>query len=117
MPDISQLGASGAVVIVVIFFLKYLREENAKNNIALDKLTKATIQNTAATKSADTYLRQRNGRDIEKHQELLVATKAIPDTLKQIADDQATAIIKAVTVKEQHVEHAHVEHQTVQNKE
>lgn len=70
---------------------------------ALNHLTKATVQNTEATKSADTYLKQRNGRDIEKHAELLLATQAIPTTLQQIADEQAKAIISAMEVREQHV--------------
>lgn len=81
---------------------------------ALNTLTNATLKNTEATSSADAYLKQRNGRDIEKHTELLKATKAIPATLKKIADDQAIAIIKAVKIERQYVEHSHVEHETVQ---
>lgn len=113
--DLAQFGASGAVVVVVIIFLKYMREETTNRDRtylqvaqALDKLTRATLKNTEATTSADTYLKERNGRDIEKHHELLMATKEIPKTMKKIADEQAHAIIEAVTVKEQHVDHQYV---------
>jgi hypothetical protein len=118
--DFAQLGPAGAVVVVVWFFLRFMREEAVKRDRtykevaqALTKLSVATDKNTQATKSADTYLKQRNGRDIEKHHELLVATQAIPTALKQIADDQAAAIIQAVNV-EQNVTKQHVETQVVE---
>lgn len=120
MPDLAQFGASGAVVVVVYFFLRFMREEAKKRDetygqvaAALTVLNKSVIENTSATTSADTYLKQRNGRDIEKHAELLKATKAIPITLKKIAQKQATEIIKAVKVERQYIEHADIGKQTV----
>lgn len=121
--DLSGLGPSAAVVIVVIAFIKYMQARDEKQDAIYEKvatsltnldrtvgkLSTATTKNTEATISADTYLKQRNGRDIEKHAELLVATQAIPEKMQAIADTQARAIIKAVTIKEQHVEHQHVE--------
>ena len=132
--DIAQFGASGAVVAVVLLFLKFMREEGIKRDEsykqvakALDRLSKNTGENSlqskltrAAIKASDSYLRERNGRDNEKHQmliniseEQLKATQAIPATLKKIADDQSAAIITAVKVEQQHVEHQHIEHEVV----
>lgn len=122
--DLSQLGASGAVVIVVILFLRFMKDEATKRDItysqvakALNQLTKATDNNSKATTSADTYLKQRNGRDIEKHEELLRATQAIPKTLEHIADAQAKAIIEGVALRSQHVKVQHVEKEIIHNKE
>ncbi len=93
------------------------RDETYKEvAVALNRLIISTDQNTMATTSADTYLKQRNGRDIEKHAELLKATEAIPITLRKIATDQSKAIIKAVTIQDQHVEHQHVDHEIVKAK-
>lgn len=118
--DLSQLGASGAVVIVVILFLNFMKEEGKKRDetyakvaIALDSVTGATRQNTAATENADNYLQQRNGRDIESHKETLIAIQAIPDTMQQIADDQVIAITKALTRTTTQVKQQQVEHQVV----
>ncbi len=108
---LAALGIVSACVAGLIWVIKRMFNDILP---ALKNLTKATELNTSATQSADTYLKARNGRDIEKHAELLKATQAIPDTLKRIADDQASAIIKAVTVqeniKEQHVGMQNVEH-------
>lgn len=122
--DLSQFGASGAVVVVVLLFLRFMRDEATKRDVtyaevakALNKLSEATVKNTRATQSADTYLKQRNGRDIEKHTELLKATQAIPKTLEHIADAQAKAIIDGVTLRSQHVEVQHVEKEIIHKKE
>lgn len=84
---------------------------------ALNGLRKATEQNISATKSADIYLRERNGRDNEHHQAVLESINAIPDTLRNIADDQQKAIIKAVKVSKQNVTEQKVEHQTIKTRE
>lgn len=122
--DLAQFGASGAVVAVVVLFLKFIKEEAEKrdktyDNVAkaLDRLSKATTKNTSATTSADVYLRERNGRDNEHHAGTLKAINAIPVTLKKIADDQQKAIIKAVKVERQNVTEQKVEHQTVRHVE
>lgn len=118
--DLAQFGASGAVVAVVVLFLKFIKEEAEKRDRtyeevakALNKLSANTTKNTAATTSADTYLRQRNGRDNEHHAATLKAIQVIPATLKKIADDQQKAIIKAVKVERQSVTEQKVEHQTI----
>jgi transcription elongation factor GreA-like protein len=78
--DISQLGASGAVVIVVAFFLKYMKEEAIKREETINKLGKAVDQNTSATKELVktnrehyNFLKNLNGK----------LTKAVTDTAKE----------------------------------
>lgn len=122
--ELAQFGASGAVVAVVVLFLKFIKEEAEKrgktyDNVAkaLDRLSKATTKNTSATTSADIYLRERNGRDNEHHAAALKAINAIPVTLKKIADDQEKAIIRAVKADRQNVTEQKVEHQTVKHVE
>lgn len=121
--DLSALGPSAAVVVVVITFIKYMSlrdqkqdETNKELAAALKKLSSNTAKNTEATISADTYLKQRNGRDIEKHEELLKATQAIPETMQAIADLQAEKLLDAVKIHNQYVEHQHVDKETVKEK-
>lgn len=76
----------------------------------MEENIKATIANTEATRSADKYLKERNGRDIEKHEELIKATEAIPVKMQYIADTQAKAIVNNLKqVKEQKVTHQYVD--------
>lgn len=118
--DLAQFGASGAVVVVVIVFLKFLREEGKNRDKTyelvseeLSKLSNSTDKNTQATKSADEYLRERNGRDNEHHGAVLTAINEIPKTMKKIANAQSKAIINAVSVNEQSVKEQTVKHQTI----
>lgn len=84
---------------------------------ALEGLKTATDQNTSATRSADVYLRERNGRDNEHHKSVLTAIDAIPTTLEKIAKEQEKSIIQAVKVERQSVKEQKVEHQTVKKKD
>jgi hypothetical protein len=110
--DIAQFGASGAVVAVVLLFLKFMREEGAKRDIsaqvvakALDKLSSVTAKNTAATIQADTYLKQRNGRDNEQHgvnikiqQDMVQQIQKIPDIIyskEKQRSEESRAILAA----------------------
>lgn len=104
---IAALGIVSACVAGLIWVIKKMFNDIIP---AIDGLKKATDQNTKATKSADTYLRDRNGRDTEHHKATLVAIEAIPVTLKKIANDQEKAIIKAVKVDRQSVTEQRVEH-------
>lgn len=106
---LAALGIVSACVAGLIWVIKRMFNDILP---ALDGLKAATISNTRATKTADQYLRDRNGRDVEKHAELLKATQEIPKVMQEIADNQAQAIISAVDVKEQHVEHQHIDKQT-----
>lgn len=85
MPELSQLGASGAVVVTVLLFLKFMREESSKRDATYLKISQSLNKNTQATKTADTYLRERNGRDGERHAELIAVTQAIVDRLDKSA--------------------------------
>lgn len=102
--DISQFGASGAVVAVVILFLKFMRDEATKRDVTYNNVARALERNTRATTKADIYLQQRNGRDAEFQRENIRAIQNIPKTMQRIANAQSKAIITAVTVKEQHVD-------------
>lgn len=115
---IAILGSTvGALVYVIKFMFNKVIPMLEQQIKVTGKLLTATSNNTSATKSADEYLRQRNGRDAEKHQELLEVTKEIPLTLQRIADTQAESIIKAIKIKEQHVEHQHVEISSVEHED
>ena len=111
---VTSVGLLGWVVKFLLQEMKKSMDNNTESYKlvakALDKLSRTTDKNTMATKSADSYLRQRNGRDNEHHTAVLKAIETIPNTLRKIADDQSKAIIKAVTVKEQIVEHQQVDH-------
>lgn len=113
--DFSQFGASGAVVVVVFLFLKFMKDEGVKRDTTYAKVAKALENNEKAVATADKYLRERNGRDAQSHKELMIAVQAIPITMQDIADKQAEAIVTAVTVKEQNVGKQIVDHQTVKD--
>lgn len=111
--NLAVIAILATTVGALVWVIKYLFTKVVP---ALDGLKQSTEANTQATKAADQYLRERNGRDSEHHTESLKAIQAIPPTLQKIADEQAQAIIKAVTVQEQHVEHQYVEKETVNKK-
>ena len=80
----------------------------------IEKLNQSTLANTEATKNADKYLRDRNGRDGENHEQLIKATEAIATKMQSIADSQSKALLKTMNqVKEQKVEHQHVDQVTI----
>lgn len=117
MNDAGLLAALGIVASCVAGLIWVIKRMFSDILPALNGLKKSTDQNTEATKSADTYLRDRNGRDAEHHKAALKAIQAIPKTLKKIAKDQEVAIIKAVKVDKQSVTEQRVEHQTVRAKD
>lgn len=80
----------------------------------IEDLQKVTAANTKATKSADDYLRQRNGRDNEHHKETMKVIKAIPDKMQKIADKQAeTLAMNLKKLPAQNIQHQTVEQQDV----
>lgn len=111
---LAALGIVSACVAGLIWVIKRMFNDILP---ALDGLKAATQSNTSATKSADEYLRERNGRDNEHHAATLKAINAVPTTLQKIADDQAKAIIKAVTVEKQSVNEQTVAHQHVKSQD
>jgi len=116
---ISIIAILGTTTGALIWIIKHLFE---KIYPVLDKLVVATETNTQATISSETYLRQRNGRDIEFHKEMMAKIQAIPTKvdeqtgvlakeLKRVGDLTAERIAQAKesethqTVVEQNVEH------------
>lgn len=80
----------------------------------IEDLQKVTLANTKATKSADDYLRQRNGRDNEHHQETMKVIQAIPDKMQKIADIQAKTLEENLRkLPSQNIEHQVVQEQNV----
>ncbi len=80
---IAIVGILSATVGALIWIIKYLFSEFKP---ALDGLIKSTDQNTLATKSADEYLRERNGRDNEFHKEVMASLQDIPIQARAQAD-------------------------------
>lgn len=86
---IAVVGVLGTCVGGLIWVIKKMFNQIIP---AIDSLTKATQGNTRATKSADTYLRERNGRDASMHKELIQAVQAIPEQIIETANITAKAL-------------------------
>lgn len=105
--DLSQLGASGAVVIVVVLFLKFIREEEIAREKSINNLSKAIDKNTKTS--------QKHLGAIEK--QVQASTKAreasheVLTFMKKLNGKLETATIQKVT--EQNVAHQTVEKQEV----
>lgn len=107
---LAALGIVSACVAALVWVIRFMFGRLVP---MIEELIKNTAANTSITESADKYLRDRNGRDSEHHKATLSAINKIPTTMKKIADAQAKAIIKAVDIREQHVEHQHIDKQTL----
>jgi len=120
-PLLAALTIVSACVAVLVWVIKFLFQKilpaMENNNKLTEQANKATKANTKATKAADTYLRERNGRDNEHHKAVLESIEAIPKAMNKIAKDQEMAIIKAVKVEKQSVAEQKVEHMTVNHKD
>lgn len=95
--DITQLGIAGAVVIVVVMFLNYMKAENDRRDIrdrelanAMKENSESTRQNSQLTKEVSDYLKLRNGSGDRLMKELSdkmdkysQATDALVDKVKQ----------------------------------
>ena len=120
---LAIIGILGATTAALVWIIKYLF---ASFMPVMDNLVRATEENTKATKSADEYLRDRNGRDKTFHEEIMLSLKEIPDQAKKQAEEvakelhrvgdltaerlvQAAGQTKHQTVIEQTVEHQIVE--------
>ena len=120
MNEAALLAALAIVATIsgaLVWIIKYLFNTFKP---VMDELVRATQANTSATISADTYLKQRNGRDIDFHTEIMEKLKAIPDQaaiqaervaieLKRVGDLTAQ---KVAEVKEE-VSHPTTQQQTV----
>ncbi len=92
----TAVGALSYIVKLLVVEVKKSIENSTKSQVAvakaLEKVSKNTDKNTQATKHADEYLRQRNGRDNEHHTAVLKALEVVPQTLRKIADDAAVKV-------------------------
>lgn len=111
--DAAFIAALGILATCVGGLLWVIKFVFTKLIPAIDHLTDATKRNTLATKSADEYLRQRNGRDNEMHGQVLGALKAIPGEMKKLADSSVEQVGAIV----QNISRQTVETQIVKNKE
>jgi len=109
---ISIVGILATVVGALIWIIKYLFTAFMP---VMDRLVTATELNTQATRSADEYLRQRNGRDNEFHNEVIQKLTKISTEITQTAATTAKVLAKNSTTQE--VREQTVEHQIIQNKE
>ena len=92
---LAALAIVSACVGSLVWVIKHLFTEILP---VINNLVKVTERNTQATKSADIYLRERNGRDNHFHTEVMEALNAIKEQSKN-----------------QQVAEQTVEHQTVNN--
>lgn len=110
---IAIVGILATCVGGLLWIIKFMFN---KMTPLLEGLTKSTDANTSATKTADKYLRDRNGRDAESHKESIKAIEAIPLKMQAIADKQAATLIKNLKkLPAQKIEHQHVQEQKVEN--
>lgn len=119
---LAALGIISTLVVFLIWLLKYLFTDYRE---VMNKLILSVETNTLATKSADIYLRERNGRDIEFHKEIMVKLQDIPvqaskaaevlaKELKRVGDLTAQKVEQVkVEAKNQTVETQTVEHQII----
>jgi hypothetical protein len=103
--DISTIGPSAAAVVIVLAFLKYLKEQGTSTYErdkafvkAIDKMTAATELVAAATEKGSKEAKERNGHLAE----LVIQSQ---ETTKKLADRNFKA---SQTVRQQHVEHQHI---------
>lgn len=74
--DFIQFGAAGAVVAVVMLFLKFMREDGANRDRTYTSVAEALRSLSKAT--------DRNSNVLERH---LTATKKTTSALKKISDN------------------------------
>lgn len=117
-PLLAALAIVSACVASLVWTIKYLFSQFKP---VLDGLVISAQENTNATRNADQYLRQRNGRDMEFHTEVMIALQDIPvqqakqaeivaKELKRVGDMTAA---KLKVVGDQTIVHQSVEHQVV----
>ena len=89
---LAALAIVSACVAALVWVIKFLFTEILpviRNNVTItEKLIVSTEMNTEATKSSDAYLRERNGRDIHFHENIMKSLVAIQEQAKnqQVAE-------------------------------
>jgi len=104
----------GTLIAGAIWVIKYLF---GSFKPVLDSLVDSTRANTEATKSADAYLKQRNGRDIEFHTEIMKELRFNSSEIKRVGDLGAERLMEMKKSKKhqpvQVVDEQTVIHQTI----
>lgn len=111
---LASIALLGTCIAFLIWLIKLMLGDGKE---ILQNLASNIQNNTKATKAADKYLKDRNGRDSEFHKETLIALQAIPKKMQDIADTQAEAIVKALKKQPTQVQEQKVLHQTVKRQE
>ena len=106
---IAIIGILGSTVAALIWIIKYLFDSFKP---AMDELISATQANTAATTSADTYRKERNGRDTEFHAEIMAKLQDIPNQAAEAAKIVAKELKRVGDLTAETLEHSR-EHQTI----
>lgn len=112
----------GGLIWIIKFMFNRLLPLIEKGNRSQEKLAELTKANTEATRAADVYLKQRNGRDNEMHSKNLAAWDTTRDSIEKmiesaqtIADGSTEKIITAI--KQQEVETQVVRTQVVDERQ
>jgi negative regulator of sigma E activity len=105
--DLSQVGASAAVVLTVILFLKYMKDERDARELSIKTLAKSVDRNTKASKKHLLAI----DKQIEASSKQRDASHEVLTFMKKLNGKLEGAVIQKVT--EQNIEHQHVEHQDV----
>lgn len=105
---LAALGIVSACVGGLIWVIKHMFEQVVP---ALDKVVDSMMANTTATKAADAYLRERNGRDNQVHKDLIKSINAIPEQIIKTAD--ITSKVLKDSVSDQHIVNQTVDTQNV----
>lgn len=112
--DISQIGASAAVVITVFIFLRFMGEERRAREKSIKQLSDAVAKNSKASKLHATVI-NKQAKAIEKQIEASTkqreASHEVLVFMKKLNGKLENAAIQKV--QEQTVEHQTVSHQEV----
>ena len=98
---LAALAITATCVGSLVWIIKYMF--NTFKPI-MDELVKVTQANTEVTKNADTYLQQRNGRDIEFHTAMMTKIEDIPIQAKKAAHILAAELKRVGDLTAQKVE-------------
>lgn len=105
--ELSQLGASGAVVIVVVLFLKFIREDGIAREQSIKELSRSIDRNA---KASEKHLHAID-KQVEASTKAREASHEVLTFMKKLNGKLEHATIEKVT--EQKVEHQTVENQDI----
>lgn len=107
MEQLVQFGPAGACVAIVVVFLKYLKDDNARRDKINEHMTKAINTMAKSNDKVAKEIRQGNQEAKERNGHLGEQNVQITQIVEKIASK----------LPEQHVDKQVVEHQIVKDKE